>query len=77
METDYKYGDCMSKSIFGRDADMFFLVQILEALGMQSMGDKREKIEIGCSKNDQSLAVIFEFKSWLCCLLLYYLGQMN
>lgn len=42
---------------------MFFLVQILEALGMQSMGDKSEKTEFGCSKNDQSLAVIFEFKS--------------
>lgn len=41
----YKYGHCISKIFFGRDADIFFLVQSLEALGMQSTGDKNKKID--------------------------------
>lgn len=32
----HKYGHCTSKRFFfGRDADIFFLVQSLEAVGMQ------------------------------------------
>lgn len=38
------------QKFFGKDADMFFLIQILEGLAMQPMWDNSEKIDWGLQK---------------------------